>query len=55
MWAKLNNDLLMKGCGGMSDVCVHALTAHMRTYGTANETEQMLILLQIKQPQKYCI
>ena len=52
MWEKLKIDILMKGCGGMSDVCVHALSAHMYTYGTANETGQMLHhILMLKAPK----
>ena len=48
----LKNDLLLKGCGGMSDVCVHAPAAHMHTYGTAKETEQMLIYtLKLRAPK----
>jgi hypothetical protein len=35
-----NKEQMMKGCGGLSNVCVHA-DRHMHTHGTAKETEQM--------------
>ena len=46
---------MLKGCGGLSEVqiCLHAPKANMQTYlyGTAKETEQMLIKVnQLKAP-----
>ena len=38
----LRKDKMSNGCGGLSDVHVHAPPVHMRMYGTAKETEQML-------------
>jgi hypothetical protein len=36
----MKKDILMKSCGGLSDVHVHA-DRHMHMYETAKETEQM--------------
>lgn len=43
----LPKDKMLKSCGGLSDVCVcvHAdRHMHTYTYGTAKETEQMLLI-----------